>query len=230
MEHSQSIISCHVEGITGFPHPSSPLDILENVEGVTSAVRILLSAFGNYGFDDTPQFSDDALLLAVVAKQPGAPQFSAARFDLYARNVAEFIDATNDGRKPLLTHDDHGLVIDEIEHVCESLKALGEVSFRIEEMPMITIARTKKRPKDRRKNHIIIDVASAKNVACLKCERKMLVMSDTKAKALKPGDSINPYDAKGARLIRRSVGSLVRIIDATEAVTADMFDDDDNGD
>jgi len=229
MEHFQSIISCHVEGINSFPHPSFSLDILEDVEGVTSTVRILLSAFGDYGFDDTPQFSDDALLLAVVATQPGAPQFNAARFDLYARNVAEFIDATNEGRTPLLTHDDHGLAINEIEHVCESLKGLGAVSFRIEDMPTITIAKARQRRKDRRANHIIIDVASAKDVAFLKCERKMLVMSDTKAKALKPGDSINPDDAKGARLIRRSVGSLVRIIDDTEAVNADIFDDDDKG-
>src|SRR3546814_1210672 len=96
------------------------------------------------------QFCSGGLLLTVVANDLAAPPFNSVRFDLYVRNVAEFIDATIESRPPLLTHDEHGVDIHDIEDVCRLLKDFGKIVLQVGGMETITLFNRSKRRKDRK--------------------------------------------------------------------------------
>src|SRR3546814_10957346 len=80
---------------------------------------------------ETLQVCSGGLLLTVVANDLAAPSFNYVRFDLYVRNVAEFIDATIESRPPLLTHDEHGVDIHDIKDVCRLLKDFGKIVLQV---------------------------------------------------------------------------------------------------
>src|SRR3546814_6143523 len=91
---------------------------------------------------ETLQVCSGGLLLPVVDNDLAAPPFNSVRFDLYVRNVAEFIDATIESRPPLLTHDEHGVDIHDIEDVCRLLKDFGKIVLQVGGMETITLFRS----------------------------------------------------------------------------------------
>lgn len=228
MNTSKVIIKCHIAGIIDFPYPSIPDESRNDIVNGTAAIRVLLSAHGGYTINEIPQFCSGGVLLTVVANDAGMPPFNSAQFDLYVRNVAEFIDATNQARHPILTHDEHGVDIHDIEDVCRSLKGFGKVVLQIGEMETITLFNRPNRHKNDRNRNITIEVASTEAVAGLTHDNGMLVVPDAMAALLHPGDSIDPEITKSAKPIRRSIGSLIEIIDDTGSVTSDMFSADDD--
>lgn len=230
MLHTRSIITCHLDGISSYPGPEIQHESFKRLVAAGSAVRILLSAYGDYGIDQTPQFRSASMLLAVTPRSSEAPPFDAKRFDLYARNIAEFIDAHHEGREPLLTHANHGLPIDNIEDVCKSLGSHGTVVFRVDAMEKIELRNRSKWRRNCHSDHVTIEVESAANVAGLKHSRGELLVSDEKAKTFHPGDLINPNDSNNAKPIHRVVASLVRVLDDSEAMTIDMFGPDHKND
>lgn len=227
MNAPKVIIKCHIDGIIDFPHPSIPDESFNDIEKGAAAIRILLSTYGGYTISEIPQFCSGGLLLTVVANDLDMPPFNSARFDIYVRNVAEFIDASNRSRHPLLTHDEHGVDIHDIEDVCRLLKDFGKVVLQIGGMETITLFNRPKRHKNDRDRYVTIEVASTEAVAGLTHDNGILVVPDATAVTLHPGDSIDPGITKNAKPIQRSIGSLVEIIDDMGSVTSDMFGADD---
>src|SRR3546814_13149087 len=133
MNAPKPIIKCFIDGIVDFPYPSIPDESFDDIERAAAAIRILLSAYGGHMVSETPQFCSGGLLLTVVANDLAAPPFNSVRFDLYVRNVAEFIDATIESRTPLLTHDEHGVDTHDIEDDCQIGRTSGrDVSVRVD--------------------------------------------------------------------------------------------------
>jgi hypothetical protein len=230
MQESQCIITCHIEGITSNPHPSMSLESFSRIEKAGLAVNQLLSAFGAYGIDDTPKFRDRGLVLTVVTTCPNALPFDAKLFDLFVRNIAEYIDARHDGRSPLLTHADHGLAIDDIEQICESLSAYGTILLQVDAMDMIEL-RCRRRRKGRDHGHYAtMELESTTDVTGLKHSRGELIVSSETARTFRPGDLMPPISADASRPLRRAVASMIRIIDGSESVTMDMFGPDEGSD
>lgn len=216
-------IACQILGITNQPEPSIPIDAFQDIENAISAVRILLAAFGGYELDDVPQFRDERMLLAVASTHDVAPTFRADKFDVFARNIAEFINAKYEGRNPLLTHEENGVVIEDIESICRSLKDYGKIVFRIDGMPDIHLTNRRKWKANSRDGHITIVVESATVVAALKCSNRAVIVSDAQASNFSLGDSIGLGQSNNATPIRRVIGSLVEVIDDKEPTTGDMF-------
>src|SRR3546814_2462647 len=142
-------------------------------------VRLL--GYGGHRVSETPQFCSCGLLLTVVANDLASPSFNTVRFDLYVRNLAEFIYATIESRPPLLTHDEHGVDIHDIEDVCRLLKDFGKIVLQVGGMETITLFNRSKRRKNSRDRHVNIEVASTEAVAGLTHENGMLVVPDVEA-------------------------------------------------
>src|SRR3546814_952809 len=122
---------------------------------------------------ETLQVCSGGLLLPVVDNDLAASPFNAVRFDLYVRNVAEFIDATIESRPPLLTHDEHGVDIHAIEDVSRLLKDFGKIVLQVGGMESITLFNRSKRRKNSRDSHFNIEEAHTEAVAGLKNENRM---------------------------------------------------------
>lgn len=230
MLHTRSIITCHLEGISSYPDPEIQRESFKHLERSGSAIRLLLSAYGDYKIGETPQFRSASVLLAVVPTSSEAPPLDAKRFDLYARNIAEFIDAHHEGREPLLTHANHGLAMDDIEDVCKSLRSYGTVALQVGAMERIELRNRREWHRNCHSDHVTIEVQRAANVSGLKNSRGELLVSDEKAKAFHPGDLITFKDSKDAKPIQRIVASLVCVLDDNEAATIDMFGPDHHDD
>lgn len=226
MPQTQSFITCHIDGITSTPSPEIQRGSFKRIDKAVSAVRILLSSHGDYTLEDTPQFCSSGALLAVVPTHAEAIPFDAKMFDLYARNIAEFIEAHHKVRDPVLTHAAHALAIDDIEDVCSSLKRYGTVVFQVDGMAKIELRNRRKWNTRRPPDHVTIAVGSAGVVAGLEYQHGELIVNDMEADAFRPGDSISIKDSNNAEPIRRAVASLVRVLDDSTAVTIDMFTPD----
>lgn len=216
-------IACQVLGIRSHPELSIPIDAFQEVERGISALRILLAAFGDYELDDVPQFQNDCMLLAVASRNHHAPTFNAVKFDVFARNIAEFIDAKCAGRDPLLNHDENGVAIERIETICSSLKSFGRIEFSIDGMPDIKLANRRRWKTNNRERYITIVVDSATVVAALKCSHRAVIVSDAQASNFSLGDSLDLGQTNNATPVHREIGSLVDIIDDMEPITVDMF-------
>ena len=227
MKPLRHTITCHISGITCDPDLSIDTSSLKDIQSAVSAVRTLLSAHGGYNVDETPRIRDDVLILEVVDTQSDSPPFSPKRFDLYARNVAEFSDARNEGRAPLLTLDDHEHETAGIEAACRSLKGLEKVVIQVDGMVKIELMNHRKWHGDTRGNQVTLDVERAAPVAGLKRSREELIVSSEMAKSLHPGDSIRLESIK-VTPIRRALGTLVEIVGDMDGETIDMFDPDDD--
>ena len=221
-------IACQILGITNQPEPSIPIDAFQDIENAISAVRILLTAFGDYELDDAPQFRDDCMLLTIASTHDVAPTFHADKFDVFLRNIAEFIDAKCEGRDPLLNHDENGVSIEDIENICRSLKSFGKCVFSIDGKPTIKLTNRRKWKTSNRDDYITMEVESATVVAALKLSnRELIVVSEAQASNFSLGDSIVLDENNHTTPIRRVIGSLADI--NTGPTTADMFDTDEDG-
>jgi hypothetical protein len=217
-------IACQILGITNQPEPSIPIDAFQDIENAISAVRILLTAFGDYELDDAPQFRDDCMLLAIASTHDVAPTFHADKFDVFLRNIAEFIDAKCEGRDPLLNHDENGVFIEDIENICRSLKSFGKCVFSIDGKPAIKLTNRRKWKTSNRDGYITMEVESATVVTALKFSNRDLIVSEDHASNLSPGDSFVLDENNHTTPIRRVIGSLADI--NMGLTTADMFDTD----
>lgn len=218
-------IACRILGIRNHPELSIPWDAFQDVENGISAVRHLLASFGGYELNDVPQFQHDRMLLSVASTDHDALTFNAAKFDVFARNIAEFIDAKCEGRNPLLNHEENGVSIEGIENICRSLKSLGKCVFSVDGMPDIKLTNRRKWRTNNRDDYITIVVESTTVVAALECSNRAVFVSDAQASNFSLGDSIGPDRSNNATPIRRVIGSLVEVIDDTGS-TGDMFSAD----
>lgn len=230
MPQTKSLITCHIDGITSTRSPEIQRGSFKRIEKSVSAVRTLLSLYGDYTLEDTPQFCSAGVLLAVAPAHAEAPPFDAIMFDLFARNIAEFIDAHHQVRDPVLTHAAHGLAIHNIEDVCRSLKSHGTVVFQVDGMARIELRNRRKWHERCPPDHVTIAVGSAGVVAGLEYQRGELIVDDMEADAFRPGDPISIKGSSNAEPIRRAVASLVRVLDDSTAVTIDMFKPDPSDD
>lgn len=214
-------ILCRIHGVRVCKDISIPIDSCQDIENAISAIKLLLNEFGEYELDQVPLFGDDSMQLS-VAHHDSRP-FDPTKFDIYARNVAEYNDSKSQGRDPLLNNDENGVAI---ERTCRTLKRFGKVVFNVNGMPDIELSGCKWKSRER-DQYVTMDVESTMDVTALKCSSTEIIVSDAQADAFHPGASIRLDDLTP---IHRVIGSLVGVVDDMQSATADMFslaDDDD---
>lgn len=224
MEQERHFITCYITGVVCDPYPSIPVTSFREVEMAISAMRILLTAFGDYVLGESPQFCDGGMLLEITTAHPAGSSFDAGRFDLFARNVAEFMDARIEGRDPLLTHDNHGLATEEIKTICRSLTGLGTISFRVDEIAIIELRCRRQWRNEGQQGCIRMEVAMARQIYGLEGSRGNLLVPSEVAETLRPGDLVSIGHEEGVTQIQRSIGTLVEVIDDVSEETTDLFD------
>lgn len=218
-------ILCRIHGIRVCQDISIPIDSFQDIENAIATISVLLKEFGEYELDEVPLFGNDSIQLSVAHHD--AQPFDPAKFDIHARNIAEYIDARCEGRDPLLNHDENGVAIERIESISRTLKRFGRVVFNVNGMPDIELANGRKWKARERDHCVMMDVESTMDVTALKCSSTEIIVSDAQADALHPGASIR---LENLTPIHRVTGLLVGVVDGMQSATVDMFslvDEDD---
>ena len=207
----QTIITCRIAGIRTYSGSVRiPLEQGARIERAVAAIRDLADQFDGCRIDAVPQYADDAILIAVQPKAPAGSAIDPHLFGAFMRNVAEYLDATREGRTPHLGPGSDAGSESNIPATCKALQGCGTLDLAVGGRPPITLKCQSKSTSDAAPP-VAQEVHRVEDVVLVSHDHGRFLISADQATGLRLGDHITLDDLRTMTQIRRARGILVHV-------------------